>query len=57
LDPRYEALHKFSNWRVNPPVDDWTVLLVTSLLELRSENWQVNFDIEEEMEPLEDKKN
>ena len=47
LDPRYEAQHKFSNWRVNPHVDYWTVPLLTSLLELRSENWQVNFDIEE----------
>ena len=55
LDPRYEAQHKFSSWRVYPPADSWTVPLLTSLLELRSENWQVNFDIEEEMEPLEDK--
>ena len=54
LDPRYEAQHKFSNWRVYPPADEWTIPLLSSLLELRSENWQVNFDIEEEMEPLED---
>ena len=55
LDRSHEAQHKFSNWRVNPPVDDWTVPLLASLLEIRSENWQVNFDIEEKMEPLEDK--
>ena len=54
LDPRVVSKHKFSSWRVYPPADGWTVPLLTSLLELRSENWQVNFDMEEEMEPLED---
>jgi hypothetical protein len=55
LDPRYAAQHKYSNWRVYPPADDWTVPLLTSLLEIRCENWQVNFDTEEEMEPFEDR--
>ena len=54
LDPRHEAQHQYSNWRVYPPADDWTVPLLTSLLEIRYENWEVNFDTEEEMEPLED---
>ena len=54
LDPRLEPKHKFSSWRVYQPADSWTVPLLTSLLELRSENWQVNFVTEEEMEPLED---
>ena len=55
LDPRYAAQHKYSNWRVYPPADDQTVPLLTSLLEIRSENWQVNFDTEEEMESFEDR--
>ena len=55
LDPRYTAKHQYSNWRVYPAADSWTVPLLTSLLELRANNWQVNFDAEEEMEMLDDK--
>ena len=54
LDPRQESKHKFSDWRAYPPADSWTVPLLTSLIELRAESWQVNFDVEEEMEPMED---
>ena len=52
LDPRQESKHKFSDWRAYPPADSWTVPLLTSLMELRAEFWQVNF--EEEMEPMVD---
>ena len=54
LDPRYIAKHQYSSWRVYPAADSWTVPLLTSLLELRADNWQVHFDVEEEMEMLDD---
>ena len=43
-----------STWRVHPSVDSWTVPLLSSLLELRAENWQVMFDVEEEEDTLAD---
>ena len=38
----------FANWRVYNANDTWSVPLRVSLLELRSESWEVNFDLEEE---------
>jgi hypothetical protein len=49
LDPRLVSKHKFSAWRAYLPADGWTVPLLISLLEQRSENWQVNLDMEEEI--------
>ena len=54
-DPRCMAKHELRDWTVYQPADTWTVPLLVSLLELRQENWEVNFDIEEEMDSLEDK--
>ena len=48
MDPRVEPQSSFSNWRVYTPSDSWSVPLLASLLQLRSEEWIVNFDIEEE---------
>ena len=48
MDPRVEPQSSFSNWRVYTPSDSWSVPLLASLLQLRSEAWVVNFDIEEE---------
>ena len=48
MDPRVEPRSRFSNWRVYTPSDSWSVPLLASLLQLRSEAWVVNFDIEEE---------
>ena len=48
LDPRQVQARKFVNWRVYTAADDWSVPLITSLLELRSDAWVVNFDLEEE---------
>ena len=39
---------KFADWRVYEAEDIWTVPLVSSLLLLRSDNWEVNFDLYEE---------
>ena len=52
LDPCQEVKRKLSTWRVYPSVDTWTVPLLSSLLELRADNWQVTFDVEEEGETL-----
>ena len=46
IDPRCVPKQKFSDWRVYSAVDTWTVPLLSSLLELRSDAWEVNFDIE-----------
>ena len=54
LDPITVPQYKYSSWRVYPASDNWTVPLLNSLMELRSGNWQVNFDVEDEMEPFED---
>ena len=48
VDPRYMEKHLLKNWFVYPPKDDWTVPLLVSLLEMRSDNWEVIFDQEEE---------
>ena len=48
VDPRYMERHLLKNWLVYPPKDDWTVPLLISLLEMRSDNWEVIFDQEEE---------
>ena len=54
MDPRVEPQSSFSNWRVYAPSDSWSVPLLASLLQLRSEEWIVNFDIEEEELLVED---
>ena len=46
IDPRCVPKQKFSDWRVYSAVDTWTVPLLSSLLELRSDAWEVNFDVE-----------
>lgn len=48
MDPRVEPQSSFSNWRVYTPSDSWSVPLLASLLQLRSEAWIDNFDIEKE---------
>ena len=48
MDPRVVPQSRFSDWRVYAPSDSWSVPLLVSLLQLRSEAWEVNFDIEEE---------
>ena len=48
VDPRYMEKHLLRNWFVYPPKEDWTIPLLVSLLELRSDNWEVIFDQEEE---------
>jgi hypothetical protein len=53
IDPRCVPKQKFSDWRVYSAVDTWTVPLLSSLLELRSDAWEVNFDVEAD-ECLED---
>ena len=53
MDPRQVHAREFANWRVYTAADDWSVPLITSLLELRADAWTVNFDLEEE-ECLED---
>ena len=47
VDPRYQNKHKISGWCAYPPQDSWTVPLLTSLMELRSENWEVDYDDED----------
>ena len=47
IDPRYQKKYRISSWCVYPPLDTWTVPLLTSLLEVKSECWEVNFDSEE----------
>ena len=37
---------QFSDWRVCSANDSWSVPLLSSLLELRSDAWEVNFDVE-----------
>ena len=48
VDPRFMSRYLLKDWRVHPPEDNWTVPLLTSLLELRAGNWEVLFDDEEE---------
>ena len=48
VDPRYMSRHKIKGWSVYPPKDSWTVPLLTSLIELRSDNWEMAFDSEED---------
>ena len=54
LDPRCTARHQFTNWRVYQPADTWSVPLLVSLLELRNDTWEVNFDAEEETMGVDD---
>ena len=53
LDPRYVPGSRFADWRVYTAADTWSVPLLSSLLELRSDTWEVNFDVEDQ-ECLED---
>ena len=48
MDPRIVPKCKFSMWKVYVASDTWSVPLISSLLQLRSENWEVNFDVEED---------
>ena len=48
LDPRCMDKHKLKNWHVYNKVDDWTIPLLSSLMEIRADNWQVVFDDEDE---------
>ena len=48
VDPRFMSRHHLKTWHVHPPQDNWTVPLLTSLLELRAGNWEVVFDDEED---------
>ena len=48
VDPRCMDKFKLKNWRVYSKADDWTVPLLSSLIEIRADNWQVVFDDEEE---------
>ena len=48
MDPRLVPQCKFADWRVYEAKDKWTVPLVSSLLLLRSDDWVVNFDLDEE---------
>ena len=54
LDPRCVSRHQLSGWRVYQPADTWRVPLLVSLLELRNDNWIVNFDIEDEEDTFND---
>ena len=54
LDPRSSSKHMLTDWRAYAPADTWTVPLLASLLELRHDNWEVLFDVEDEMITLED---
>ena len=47
FDLRYMDRYKIKNWRVYPPQDKWAVPLLTSLIELSSDNWEVTFDDED----------
>ena len=53
IDPRCVAKQKFSDWRVYSADDSWSVPLLSSLLELRSDAREVNFYVEAD-ECLED---
>ena len=55
LDPRSTSKHQLADWAVYQAADTWTVPLLASLLELRNETWVVNFDLEDEMDTLDDK--
>ena len=48
IGPRDISKNSLSGWKVYTPYDSWSVPLITSLLQLRSEAWIVNFDPEEE---------
>ena len=48
VDPRFMSRHNLKTWRVYPPKDNWTVPLLTSLLELKAGNWEVAFDDEDD---------
>ena len=48
MDPRDISKKGLSGWRVYTPIDSWTVPLLSSLLQLRSDAWVVNFDPEQD---------
>ena len=48
LDPMDISKKGLSGWRVYTPIDSWTVPLLSSLLQLRSDAWVVNFDPEQD---------
>ena len=48
VDPRFMSRHILKTWCVYPPKDNWTVPLLTSLLELKAGNWEVAFDDEDD---------
>jgi hypothetical protein len=47
FDPRCMDKNKINGWFAYPLQDTWTLPLLISLIELRSENWQVLFDDED----------
>ena len=48
MEPRNVSQHMFANWRVYDVSDTWTVPLISSLLLLKSDTWEVNFDVDDE---------
>ena len=50
MDPRTIPKHRFSDWRVYKSADTWTVPLVSSLLLLRSDSWEVEEECLEDAE-------
>ena len=48
VDSRFMSRHYLKTCRVYPPKDNWTVPLLTSLLELKAGNWELTFDDEED---------
>ena len=54
LDPRFAVKHQLMQWRIYQPSDTWSVPLLVSLLELKQKKWVVNFEMEEEVDTLED---
>ena len=47
-DPGSSSKNELKYWRVHQPQDSWTTPLLVSMLEVRSGNWEVNFDGEED---------
>ena len=45
-DPMQLRVHLLKNWRVHTPEDTWTVPLIRNLIEVRGDNWEINFDDE-----------
>ena len=46
VDPRQLNVHLLKDWRVQKPRDTWTVPLLMNLMEVRGDNWEIQFDDE-----------